>query len=232
MNSGSNPNIVTTKKGKRHERVHSIGLDRTIQPDEIEKFFDAVDKPKYRICYELQLYFGMRISEAVIVNLKDIDLQRKTIRRWNCKRRRWITMDIPPKAHEAILKYLKAEGENVKKHGGYLIYNPRRLKPTEKGYLSDGHMRKVFRDIIIKAGLDDHYIEIKCNGYQPGESRKLYRLSTHSLRHAFASAIYQKTQDIVVTSKLLDHGQINTTLVYMDAMGKKLKDAINKTFGR
>lgn len=228
LNIGKDSN---TRKSKRHERVHSIGLDRTIQPAEIEKFFDAIVEPKYRICFQLQLFFGMRISEAIIVNLKDINLENKTIRRWNCKRRHWITMDIPPKAYEAIIAYLRIEGENIKKHDGYMIYNTRRLKPTQKKHLSDGHMRAVFRNTIKKARLDDHYVEVENFGYQPGKSRKLYRLSTHSLRHAFASAIYQKTQDIVVTSKLLDHGQLNTTLVYMDSMGKKLKEAINKTFG-
>jgi len=218
------------EKSKRHERRWSKGLDRTMKLDEFQRFFSVIDEPKHRLCFMMQGLLGLRSSEVQVVNLRDINLEKRLIRRWNVKRKHWKTMRIPPMLYDEIVKYLEVEGEKVKLHSGYLFYSPRKIKPNQRPYLSTGHMRDLFRHYLAKAGLNDAYVEIDSAGYQPGRRRRLMRLSTHSLRHFFASQSFQKTKNIMIVKELLDHSKLSTTQIYLEEISGKANDAMDEIF--
>jgi len=51
--------------------------------------------------------------------------------------------------------------------------------------------------------------------------------SPHSLRHTFATALYQRTSDIFLVKEALRHRSINSTLVYAHADDDKIRQAIS-----
>ena len=51
--------------------------------------------------------------------------------------------------------------------------------------------------------------------------------STHSLRHSFATQIYQSTDDIFLVQQALRHRNITSTLVYVRINEDKVRDALN-----
>lgn len=50
--------------------------------------------------------------------------------------------------------------------------------------------------------------------------------ATHSLRHRFASRIYDRTRDIVTLQELLGHARIETTRIYTEAPAGALRAAV------
>ncbi len=174
---------------------------------------------------------GLRISECVIVNLRELDFDKRTVRRWNCKKKEWKIMPMPPKLYDELQGYLREYGDEVRRHGGYLIYNRFRPETAKNFHLSIGNLRTVFKRYLRKAGLDDCYIVLKSGGNQPGKTRTLTRLCPHSFRHYFGAQVYKRTKDIVLTSKLMDHSRLDVTMTYMDSVGEKMTEAMNMTFG-
>lgn len=223
--------VPEVKKSKQHGRRWSRGLDRTMQEHEFERFMSIIKDPKHKIAFQMQAFLGLRIAEASLVNVKDFDLKQRTFRRWNCKRKHWVVMPMPPKLHNALTEYLAVEGENVKRHGGFILYNNRLFRPNQEPHLTTGYLRRIFKEYIEKAGLGDYYMEIKSSGLQPGKTRRLHRLSTHSLRHYFGAQTYKCSRDIVLVSKLMDHSRIDVTMTYLDSAGQRAKEIMDKAFG-
>ena len=91
-------------------------------------------------------------------------------------------------------------------------------------------MRKVFRGYLKKAGLDTVYATLNTDGNQPGEKRRLYRLSTHSLRHYFITRIYKTSLNPVVTQALARHRAFGTTQNYINLTKKDCQQAMEKAF--
>lgn len=52
------------------------------------------------------------------------------------------------------------------------------------------------------------------------------RASTHSLRHTFAMALYERTGDIALVKQALRHQSTNSTLVYASANDQQLRRAL------
>jgi len=78
--------------------------------------------------------------------------------------------------------------------------------------------------------LDTVYATLKTDGNQPGEKRKLYRLSTHSLRHYFITRIYKTSLNPVVTQALARHRAFGTTQNYINLTKKDCQQAMEKAF--
>jgi len=49
----------------------------------------------------------------------------------------------------------------------------------------------------------------------------------HGLRHRFATAIYQKTKDLIVVQQLLGHASVATTQRYLAFTSDSLRAAVN-----
>lgn len=103
------------------------------------------------------------------------------------------------------------------------------------GHVSKHAMRNFFKLYLKKAQLDDFYVELYTVGkqcYGKAKSRKLYRLSTHSLRHYFVTEVYKKTLNPVVTQKCARHRNFRSTSYYINIDPKDTIDALDKTFGQ
>jgi integrase len=219
-----------TKKKKRHDRVWSIGLDRGFTKEELYKFLNAIEVPKYRLCFELMAYLGFRISEAIRVNLADLDLNpdRKLIRMWDCKSKKYISRAMPDDVYFIVRRYVNMYLEKIDAHDGFLIYATH--SNSNRKHISDVHMRRVFRDAIRKAKLDDVYADIGTTGKQPGKRRKLYRLSTHSLRRFFIGRVYEVTRNPLLTQRAARHTSFSSTECYLDSVDRSVESGIQEAF--
>lgn len=52
--------------------------------------------------------------------------------------------------------------------------------------------------------------------------------TTHSLRHTYATIMYQQTKDILLVQKLLGHDSILTTQIYLRVYPERVREAVNK----
>jgi len=53
--------------------------------------------------------------------------------------------------------------------------------------------------------------------------------SVHSLRHTFATSLYQKTGDIFIVKQALNHRSITSTLIYAQMDNRRLRDAVSSS---
>jgi len=134
---------------------------------------------------------------------------------------------------EFMLKYLAGYMKRFKKpideSGDYLVFR----RGRDKGHISENSMRSRFRDYLSKADLNEVIAEIPAVGkqcYGRVKKRKLYRLTTHSLRHTYITDIYENTHDPIVTQRLARHKSLSSTLLYINCDEEKLRGALDNSF--
>ena len=214
---------------RNHAVVWSKNINRNFSEEELEKFFSCVSNEKHLMCYKLQAYLGLRISEAVKVNLSDIDFNRRKIKVWGMKTKELDFLHLHEKVFESVQKWVRIHAKEIKEHQGFLIFSDHKT-----GHISKDRMRNYFRAYLKKTKLDDCYVEIstvgkQCLGKSP--SRKLRRLSTHSLRHYYVTKVYKETMNPVVTQKCARHRSFKSTSCYINIDSKDCIDALDRTFG-
>ena len=93
---------------RNHATVWSKNINRDFSDEELDKFFSVVSNEKHLMCFKLQTYLGLRISEAVKVNLNDIDFNRRKIRVYAEKTKEMDFLHLHDKVFESMPKRLKS----------------------------------------------------------------------------------------------------------------------------
>ena len=185
--------------------------ERTIPPNISENFVEQMleipdvstslglrDKAFLEFLYAT----GMRVSEAVSVQLSDIDFQRAlvvTIGKGN-KERLLPFGEIACHYLERYIEHARPRLLNGKQSNHLFI-------SQKKTRLSRQLAWMIVKKYVAAAGVSD--------------------ISPHSLRHAFATHILNHGADLRVVQALLGHANINTTQIYTHVANEQLKQLIN-----
>ena len=152
----------------------------------------------------LFLNCGMRLSELVGINLRDIDRDMKTLRvTGKGAKERMIYLNDACRA--ALTDYLKKRDKNPEPgHRDALFLSSRHRR------ISKQMVQAVVYRYLKEAGLDNR------------------GLSVHKLRHTAATLMYQTGQvDIRVLKDILGHEQLNTTQIYTHLSDESMKQAMD-----
>ena len=200
-------NLKTPKKDKR--------LPKYLSLDDSKKLLDAASNEDNRNCQRdfaittLFLNCGMRLSELVGINIKDIDFEEcklNVIGKGNKER----TIYLNNACMRAVSDYLAIRPKEGIKHD---------KKYSEKAlFLSERHERISNRTVqyiinkeLSKAGLDSS------------------KYSVHKLRHTAATLMYQYGQvDIRALQELLGHESIATTEIYTHVNNDQIRSAVER----
>lgn len=213
-------------------RPKSINPDKKVDALTIEEqklFIEQLNKSNdiYRDVFYIAIYSGMRVSEILALQGKDINLEKRTI-----NINKTLTKDINGKT---IL------GKTTKTYSGTreipfldILYNIL-SKYTNKDFIFKNsgnfiehniintHFKKICKDANIrvyttKKKKKDKYVNLKTS-----------KVNTHMLRHTFATRCIESGMSAVVLSKLLGHKDIETTLnTYTSVFNKFKKDELQK----
>lgn len=151
---------------------------------------------------------GLRVSELCDLKISDIKNGKVKaeclIRKEITKGRRERSLPLNKKARKAIKEIIAS---NVAHH--FKQDQESKLLISQKGQgMSRQQIQTMIKKAREKAGLD-------------------IKATPHSLRHSFATRVYEQTKDIRVVQKLLGHRSITTTQIYADVTREKLKEAVN-----
>ena len=83
-------------------------LPEVLSPEEVQRFFDALESLKYRAILMTAYAGGLRVSEVVALRIKDIDSQRMLIRIDQGKGRKDRFIPLAERALEILREYWKA----------------------------------------------------------------------------------------------------------------------------
>lgn len=154
---------------------------------------------------ELMYAAGLRVSEAVGVNLADFDLRDGSLRVRGKGNKERIALFGEP-CRRAILAYM--EGERFSPAEGDPIFTN-----TNGQRINARTAHRIVRRWALAAGL-------------PPET------SPHTLRHSFATHLLDGGADLKSVQQLLGHESLATTQIYTHISIERLKDAVEKAHPR
>ncbi len=192
------------------------------------EIFRLVEKlePKYQLQARLQYGAGLRVSEVVNLRVKDLDLERGTlvVRSGKGDSDR---VSILPESLQKALKLQLAYSRG--------LYDEDRARDANGVYLPKALARKLpnagkeWKWFWLFPADDDsvdpesgiirrHHVHAKTYGKAFRRAAKLAeidkRVTTHALRHSFATHLLENGSDIRTIQDLLGHADVKTTEIY------------------
>lgn len=169
-------------------------LPEVLSIEEVSELFGCVRTVKARTILETMYGAGLRLTEALRLKPKDIDSRRMAIRVEQGKGRhdRYVTLS------PALLETLRDYYREYRPEGKWLFPSRNPDHPTHPT-----GVQRVCRTAARKAGLSK-------------------RVTTHTLRHSFATNLLEAGVDLRTIQMLLGHSSLNTTALYLHvAVGAK-----------
>ena len=195
------------------------GIPKALAEDEVDLLLQAVtgDDPlaqRDRALLELLYGTGIRISEAVGLDLDDLDLEDSTLRVLGKGSKERI-VPVGRGARVAVEAYLRdgrlvlrrARSRRLTRDGDAILLNAR------GGRLSRQSCWTIVRRAGERVGLDA-------------------QLSPHVLRHSCATHMLDHGADLRVVQELLGHASISTTQVYTKVSPERLRAAYDAAHPR
>jgi integrase/recombinase XerD len=153
-----------------------------------------------RALLELMYACGLRASEAIGLELGDVDLEERVLRaRGKGSKER--VVPVGQAAARAVAAYLERGRPALVKGQpeAHLFVNFRGASLTRQG------LYKIVRRHALAAGLAD-------------------RMSPHTLRHSFATHLLAGGCDLRSVQEMLGHADVSTTQLYTHLSSERLKD--------
>jgi integrase/recombinase XerC len=198
--------LVATPRKEKKLPVHLSVEDavRFIETPDADTDFGKRD----RAILELLYATGMRVSELVQLDLRDIDFNNKLLRVFG-KRRKERIVPFGEPAVKALRDYL-----NVREK--FLMNAPVTKRDAQPLVLNYQGTRMTTRSV---GRLVEKYITM-CAG--------IHDISPHALRHSFATHLLDSGADLRDIQALLGHARLSTTQVYTHVSMEKLIEVYDK----
>lgn len=185
-------------------------LPVVLSVDEVNRMISSIDgeEPldiRNRAMMETLYATGMRISELLDVELKDLHLGEKyivVIGKGNKERQ----VPLGEMAVISLRKYLeRARLKICKKPSNLLFFNYKGEKMSRQGFF------KFIKKLASDCGIEKD-------------------ISPHTIRHSFATHLLEGGTDLRVVQELLGHEDISTTQIYTHIDKKSLRDIYDHSF--
>ncbi|MBO5475769.1 MAG: site-specific tyrosine recombinase XerD [Bacilli bacterium] len=180
--------------------------------DEIDKILDIEVKDPFssrnKALLELMYATGLRISEVITLEFKNIDFEDCIVRVMGKGNKERI---VP--INDIAIKYLNDYIEN---------YRPLLIKKNINNYIFlNNHGNMMTRQGVFK--IIKNYAETK------GINKNI---GPHTLRHTFATHLLENGADLRIIQELLGHSDISTTQIYTHLTNETLHNEYKEYFPR
>ncbi|MBN2348419.1 MAG: tyrosine-type recombinase/integrase [Bacteroidales bacterium] len=172
-------NIEKLERPRKERRLPVV-----LSQEEIKSIFEEVHNIKHKTLLSLIYSAGLRISEVINLQIKDIDTHRKIIHIKRAKGAKDRLVGLSEKMADMLSNYY-----SMCEPGEFLFEGP------GGGRYSDTSIRNIFRRAVKKAGI-----------------RR--RVTVHSLRHSYATHLLEQGTDLRFIQMLLGHSSSRTTEIY------------------
>jgi len=173
-------------------------LPRPMTSDQLKRFFQRIDESRDKVLFSLLYGSGLRVSEALALDIEDLDLRRGRfviIGKGDVERVGYLSEETT----KLIRRYLR---ERSRPKQGPLF-------ESRQGRLSYAMTSRLFR----------RYAEgIETNGNP---------LTIHQLRHTFGSE-RAGNMDVLILRDLMGHKSLRTTQQYAQVNGKAVEKAFRE----
>jgi len=186
-------------------------LPKALKPDEVNRLLATTlagrtdfQRLRDRAILETLYGTGLRRTELLNLNLEDVDLDRREIRVVAGKGNKDRTVLMTAAASDALRAYL---GHRPRTHESAFFVGRGGRRLSQSG------IYKIFRVFLAVSGVSAH-------------------ASPHTLRHSFATHLYENGADLLVIKELLGHESLATTQVYTKVSKQRLLEQFDKAHPR
>jgi integrase/recombinase XerD len=185
------------------------GIPKALTEDEVEELLGAVTgtdalAQRDRTLLELLYGTGIRISEAVALDLADIDLDSRLVRVFG-KGSKERVVPIGRAAGDALSSYMRDGRLELRARARRTVDGDPVFVNARGSRISRQSAWTIVRRAGERVALDD-------------------RLSPHVLRHSCATHMLEHGADLRVVQELLGHASISTTQVYTKVTPTRLRE--------
>lgn len=179
----------------------SYKLPVVLDREEAQRLIGLIRCPAVRMDATMMYSCGLRISEALGLEITDIDSARMVVIVRAGKGNKDRHIPLPKRTLELLRDYWRA-------------YRPStRLLVTKDGRaLADHRVRYFLKKAVKQSGIAK-------------------RISSHTLRHSYATNLMEQGLDVRVIQGLLGHRSLKTTTLYLhmtQSIMQSVQDAVNK----
>lgn len=194
--------------------THKPKKDSYIQPltlYEVKLLLNSVNE-RDRLIYSIGAFMGLRLTEILYIELKDIDFSHKKLNYRVAKSDEITNRLFPEIVWKWLINYIKTNNLWYKK---YLFTI---TKGCFKGNrLQENSFSKRTKEIFLKLNIGSHkkYYK-KQSKWNPIKKASKHSKTFHSLRHFYATEYYRISNSPDMTARALRHsrGNIKTAMQY------------------
>ncbi len=191
-------NIIRMDTDETEELLSAVETGNGKMTRKQREYFD-IYAPRDTALISLLLGTGIRVSEAVGLDIKDVDMKRSGVR-------------VIRKGGKEDIAYFGDEVREIME--GYLEYR-KSLEPVEGSenalFLSSRRSRITVRSVenLVKK--------------YAGRTEILKKITPHKLRSTYGTALYESTGDIGLVAEVLGHESVQTTKKFYTEISDKHK---------
>ena len=198
-------------------------LPKVFTHEQINKLIAVIDEPWLMVAVLIALFCGLRRHEVTNITVHCLDLQGRRLRIENSKNpnRSWegYGKDRVVPLPECVIPILEKWLAVRDKKGTYIFPS---LKNPELP-ISDEHLFRAYKKALERASINQ-VIKIDSKGLPR------YQFNFHTLRHTYATLLWEKTGDILIVKHALGHTKLETTMIYTHVTNKVVEQKINNAF--
>lgn len=185
--------VKTASRIEIRTAKRSRSLPVVLSRNEIDRILEETRNPKHKLLLGLSYAAGLRVSEAVALRVRDVDLHELTVHIKEAKGKKDRISVVPAKLVPGIEELI------LGKEPVDFVF------PSEQGgSLTTRTAQKIFEHALERSGI-------------------MKSATFHSLRHSFATHLLENGVDIRFVQELLGHNNIRTTQIYTHVTNPMLK---------
>jgi site-specific recombinase XerD len=165
-----------------------------LSPEEVVRFLEGALPGRDRMLLDVIYSCGLRLKEALGLQVGDIDSARMVLRIRHGKGQKERLAPLSPRLLSALREYWREH-----RPATWLFPGIKATLP-----LTDGTVQRICKRTARRAGLTK-------------------RISPHTLRHSFATHLLEAGVDLLSVQALLGHSHFNTTAKYLHISMRRLR---------